>query len=108
MRSSSGFALMLFGWFVLIVAASAPSNVMRTPTRGLGAAVGCGIVLSVMFAPWNEWLPGTAVYLGDPRFSVRYAAAIGLAGLAVTVVSLLTTIWFELRKKNARMTSSNG
>ena len=52
-----------------------------------------GLILTLsIWLPWEEWLPGTAVYRDDPSFLVRYAALISFLGFIGTIVAIFLSV----------------
>ena len=48
-----------------------------------------GLILTLsIWLPWEEWLPGTAVYRDDASFLVRYAALISFLGFIAAIVAI--------------------
>ena len=52
-----------------------------------------GLILTLsIWLPWEEWLPGTAVYRDDASFLVRYAALISFLGFIVGIVAIFLSV----------------
>ena len=50
------------------------------------------LILFVFLFPWEEWLPGSAVYRYEASFLVRHAALISFLSFLVAVVTLFLWI----------------
>ena len=50
--------------------------------------IGLFLNLSVWLFPWDEWLPGSAVYRDDASFFVRHAATFSFLGFIATIVTI--------------------
>lgn len=97
-RSLGGFLLSLLAWLVVAISASTSVPISSQRIRLVGVAIGLGLLIALFVAPWDQWLPGTAIYLGDPRFSVRYGALISLIGTVVTLAGFVLSVWSASRK----------
>ena len=52
-----------------------------------------GLILTLsIWLPWEEWLPGTAVYRDDVSFLVRYAALISFLGFIAGIVAICLSV----------------
>ena len=66
-----------------------PSMQLTKPILSLSMQL-TGLILALsIWLPWEEWLPGTAVYRDDPSFLVRYAALSSFLGLIGTIVAIV-------------------
>ena len=52
-----------------------------------------GLILTLsIWLPWEEWLPGTAVYRDDASFLVRHAALISFLGFIAAIVAIFLSV----------------
>jgi hypothetical protein len=92
-RSWAGALLWIFG-FILI---NVPLLDRLAARRSIFWFVGGAVLLSVWFAPWSTWFPGTAVYPTEASFIVRNAASISFFGALLTIAGLVLTIMSSVR-----------
>ena len=66
-------------------------------------AAGIGLYLCILILPFDRWFPGFAIYAGPTSFMVRYSAEITFAGLVLSIVFFVASIfianWFSRRNQ---------
>ena len=94
-RAFGGFFLLAGGLILSLFAgriALAPQLTTTRPILTLSMQL-TGLILTLsIWLPWEEWLPGTAVYRDDASFLVRYAALISFLGLIVGIVAIFLSV----------------
>ena len=92
-----GGVFLLFGGLILnvgsLILSRSAGRISLAPqlTRPIGTLpmqlTGLILTLSI-WLPWEEWLPGTAVYRDDASFLVRHAALISFLGFIAAIVAI--------------------
>lgn len=106
---SGGFGFRVIGFFLLVIVMSPFSTILvpgllyrfvpalrrRVVTVQFAAPILTPLITVpiVMFAlPWDEWLPGTAIYTGSASFIDRNANLIGALGTFLGVASVVVGV----------------
>jgi len=63
------------------------------------ALLGLAAILLLLFAPWAQWLPGTAIYSGDPSFIKRQEPLFALVGAVVAIGAM---VWEAFKWAHSR------
>lgn len=64
---------------------------------------GIGIFISIFALPFNEWLPGFAIYTDTTSTIVKYSAEITFFGVILSIIFFIASIYlsFKLSKRGA-------
>lgn len=104
-RTLGSLALTLFGWSLMIFAVMAPIPLRN---RILLLTTALFVWLGLFLLPWQNWLPGTAVYAGDASWLRRNSPLLTFLGAMLPVAGAIYKLVSWLLNQVRQSSQQNG